>query len=273
MQIVIKNKIQGNKTLKVSPFKKEVRVTAPHKHNSYFEIIYLSRGNGFHYIDSQCFEISQNSVFFVRKEQIHHWELTSEPEGYVAIIKKGFIDQSLDREIRTLLLQLSRNAVLQLKDTSSINKIFELLVKESDRVDNSTMAVVEGLLKALLAKIHSEGAVLPTGVKQDGNGLYYQFHEILSQEKHLKNSVAYYAARLITSPQNLNLACKKEMDVSASVILSEFIISEAKRLLIYTDNTVGQIGFDLSFSDASHFVKYFKRYTGYTPQNYRAGVV
>jgi len=273
MPIVIKNKIQENKMLKVSPFRKGIRVTAPHKHNSYFEIIYLSSGSGFHYIDSQGFEIFPGSVFFVRKEQMHYWELTSEPEGYVAIIKKGFIDQSIDKEIRLLLLQLSRNAVLQLKNTSSINTIFELLVHESAGTDNSSTAIVEGLLKALLAKIQSEGAVLPASGKQDGNGLCYQFREILSQEKYLKNSVAYYAGKLNTSPQNLNLACKKEMKVPASAILSEFIINEAKRLLIYTDNTVGEIGFDLSFNDTSHFVKYFKRFTGYTPQNYRAGLV
>ena len=101
----------------------------------------------------------------------------------------------------------------------------------------------------------------------------YQFREVLSLEKHLKNSVAHYAGKLNTSAQNLNLACKKEMNVAASAILAEFIINEAKRLLIYTDNTVAEIAFALSFNDASHFVKYFKRFTGQTPQNYRAGVI
>jgi AraC family transcriptional activator of pobA len=273
MPIIVKNKIQENRMLKVSPFRKGVRVTTPHKHNSYFEIIYLSSGSGFHYIDSQAYEILPDSVFFVRKEQMHYWELTSEPEGYVAIIKKGFIDQSIDKEISRLLLQLSRNAVLQLKNASALNKIFQLLVDEVDVADHSSHTVVEGLLKALLGKIQSEGELLPAGRKQDGNGLCYQFREILSQEKQLKNSVAHYAGKLNTSPQNLNLACKKEMNTSASVVLSEFIINEAKRLLIYTDNTVAEISFDLSFNDASHFVKYFKRFTGFTPQNYRASLV
>jgi AraC-like DNA-binding protein len=273
MQIAVKNKIQENRMFKVSPFRKGVRVTAPHKHNSYFEMIYLSGGTGFHYIDSQGFEIFPNSVFFVRKEQIHYWELTSEPEGYVAIIKKGFIDQCIDREISRLLLQLSRNSFLQLKNAVSVNKIFQLLADELDAADNSSSTVVEGLLKALLGKIQSEGELLPTGRKQDGNGLCYQFREILSQEKQLKNSVAHYAGELNTTPQNLNLACKKEMNMPASVVLSEFIINEAKRLLIYTDNTVAEISFNLSFNDASHFVKYFKRFTGYTPQNYRASLV
>ncbi|MDQ0639711.1 AraC family transcriptional activator of pobA [Pedobacter sp. W3I1] len=271
--ITVKNKIQENKMLKVSPFRKGVRTTAPHKHNSYFEIIYLSSGTGYHYIDSQAFEIFPNSVFFVRKEQMHYWELTSEPEGFVAIIKKGFIDQSIDREISRLLLQLSRNAVLQLKNAASVNKIFQLLVDEIDVAGDLSNTVVEGLLKALLAKIQSGGELLPAGRKQGGNGLCYQFREILSQEKQLKNSVAHYAGKLNTSPQNLNLACKKEMNISASVVLSEFIINEAKRLLIYTDNTVAEISFDLSFNDTSHFVKYFKRFTGFTPQNYRASLI
>ena len=273
MPIIVKNKIQENRMLKVSPFRKGVRVTAPHKHNSYFEIIYLSSGSGFHYIDSQAYEILPDSVFFVRKEQMHYWALTSEPEGYVAIIKKGFIDQSIDKEISRLLLQLSRNAVLQLKNAAALNKIFQLLVDEVDVADHLSHTVVEGLLKALLGKIQSEGELLPAGKKQDGNGLCYQFREILSQEKQLKNSVAHYAGKLNTSPQNLNLACKKEMNTSASVVLSEFIINEAKRLLIYTDNTVAEISFNLSFNDASHFVKYFKRFTGFTPQNYRASLV
>jgi AraC family transcriptional activator of pobA len=268
--ITVKNKIQENQALKVSPFRKEVRVTIPHKHNSYFEIIFLSKGSGFHYIDSQGFEVVPNSVFFVRKEQMHYWELSSEPEGFVAIIKKDFFDHSIDKEINKLLLQLSKNAFLQLKNAESINKIFQLLVDEL--AEGLSAIVVEGLLKALLAKIQSEGGLLNTG-RYDGNGLCQQFREILSQEKYLKNSVAYYAGKLNTSPQNLNLACKKEMNVPASLLLSEFIINEAKRLLIYTDNTVAEISFDLSFNDASHFVKYFKRFTGFTPKNYRASLV
>lgn len=47
-----KSKIEQNKTIKVSPFREEIRNTTPHRHNSYFEIIYLSQGKGFHTIDS-----------------------------------------------------------------------------------------------------------------------------------------------------------------------------------------------------------------------------
>lgn len=79
----------------------------------------------------------------------------------------------------------------------------------------------------------------------------------------------YYADKINTSPQNLNAACRKAADKSASEVLAEFITSEAKRLLLYTNMSVSEISFALGFTDSSHFVKYFKRFTGQTPQLFR----
>lgn len=270
--IRIKNEINEDKVLKVSSFRKDVRVTKPHKHNSYFEIIYLSKGGGYHFIDSKRYEVLPESVFFVRKEQIHYWELDSEPEGYVVIIKKKLIDQSIDKEIKSLLYQLSKTPVLHLNQSDSINKLFEILISEDTLESNSSQVFIEGLLKALLAKILHEGKYPFVNSKIVENAFYHNLLEILSQEKTLKNSVAYYANKLNTSPQNLNMACKKVMNISASNVLSEFIIDEAKRLLIYTDNSIAQVAFILSFNDSSHFIKYFKRFTGITPHNYRANL-
>jgi AraC family transcriptional regulator, transcriptional activator of pobA len=82
-QFAINDKIESGKVLKVTPFKKSIRKTTPHKHNNYFEIIYLSRGNGYHYIDLNKYAIKPPVMFFVRQEQVHYWEITSEPDGYV----------------------------------------------------------------------------------------------------------------------------------------------------------------------------------------------
>jgi hypothetical protein len=38
----------------------------------------------------------------MHRDQVHHWDITSEPEGFVIIIKNGFIEKSLDGELKTL---------------------------------------------------------------------------------------------------------------------------------------------------------------------------
>ena len=57
------------------------------------------------------------------------------------------------------------------------------------------------------------------------------------------------------------------------VTLSEYIAREkvnfAKRKLIYTNTTYGEIAYEFAFSSQSHFGRVFKKYTGLTPKEFR----
>ena len=267
-QLQIKNKIETDKSIKITPFKKEIRKTAPHKHNNYFEIIYLSEGSGHHYIDSRKYEVDPPVMYFIRREQVHYWELDSEPDGFAVIIRKSFIETSLDDELKSLFTKISRQNSLSVKNNAVIHKILEILTEESKTEGKYTFHILEGLLKALLAKVLevAQPVINKSEMKPD---LYQSYLALLSGAPIVKNTVHYYAELLNTSPQNLNAACRKATDLAAADVLEEFIISEAKRLLHYTNNTVSQIAFSLDFRDASHFVKYFKRLSGQTPQVFR----
>ncbi len=266
--IAIKDKSETGKLIKIAPFRKDIRKTDPHKHNNYFEIIYLSKGNGKHTIDYNSYKVQPPVIFFVRKEQVHHWELPTAPDGFVLILKKAFIDKSLDHELKALLTKISSFSSLQVKDTATINIIFKLLAKESNTVNENNFPIIEGLLKALLAKILEVAKPLMTKTKISSD-LFQSFRELLSQATGIRNSIAHYAGLLNTTPQNLNAACRRSANQPASEILAEHIIGEAKRQLIYTGNTIAEVSYSMSFSDPSHFVKYFKRHTGFTPQAFR----
>lgn len=267
-QIIVKDKIATDKIIKVAPFKKEIRNTSAHKHNNYFEIIYLSQGSGFHYIDLNKFAITPPVMFFVRQEQVHYWELVTEPDGYVIIIKKGFIEKSFDSRLRSLITKISNQCCLQVSDNNTIEKLFELLTEENRGKGENLFEITEGLLRSLLSKVLevSKPTVNNVEIKSD---LYQSLIELLDTDNGLKNKVAYYAEKLHTSPQNLNAACQRTANKAAAEVLSEFVISEAKRLLLYTDKTVSEISFTLEFSDPSYFIKYFKKLTGSTPQTFR----
>jgi len=257
--------------LKAAPFKKEIRRTQPHKHNNYLEIIYLSKGSGYHAIDSDIYPIEPPVLFIVRKEQVHHWKIEAEPDGFVLLLRKAFADTSIDKELKELLTTISAISIIDIIETSFIEQVFRLLVEETSIHDKFSTPIVEGLLKSLLSKMLRDSKFVTVARDRKGN-LFQDFREILSKDRLLKNSVAYYADMLNTTPQNLNAACRKSSEQSASGILSEFMINEAKRLLIYTDLSVSEIALQLDYHDGSHFVKYFKKHTGLTPKAYRTSV-
>jgi AraC-like DNA-binding protein len=228
----------------------------------------LSQGSGYHIIDSQKFDVHPPVIYFIRKEQVHCWDLDKEPEGFVLIIKRPFITKSLDNELKSLFARISNQSSLLVKDNSTIHNLFEILVKEHKEDEKNSFHIIEGLLKALLAKVIDVAKPVINN-KEAKSDLYQSFVQLLNTARVVKHSVAHYAEKLNTSPQNLNAACRKAINQSATEVLAGFIVSEAKRLLIYTNNTISEIAFNLEFIDASHFVKYFKRATGQTPQAFR----
>ncbi len=265
-KLEIKDKTDPTDGIKIAPFRKNIRNTSPHKHNNYFEVVYLIKGSGSHTIDTKRYDILTPIVFTIRREQIHFWNIDSEPEGYVLIIKKSFIDNCLDRDIKVLISELSSQTCL-FPDDDAIVEIFNILAREYQSKTAKQQPIIEGLLKALLAKLLE--STKPDFSLNVNNNLFQQFIELLNQEEKLINSVAQYADDLNTTPQNLNAICRKEVQQSATEILSERIINEAKRLLLYTDLNINEISLKLNFKDNSHFTKYFKRHTQTSPNQFR----
>ena len=265
-ELEIKDKTSRTEGLKIATFKQHIRKTSPHKHNSYFEIIYLTKGLGSHTIDTIEYDIKTPIIFTIRKEQVHYWDIKTKPEGFVLIIKKNFIDNCLDKEIKRLVSELSAQTCLFPKDKTS-SDIFKLLLNEHQEKKTPNRPIIDGLLKALLAKLLESAK--PNISKQGNSTIIQKFIELLNRENELTNKVKHYAQLLNTTPQNLNAICRKETGQSSGEILSEHIINEAKRLLIYTDFTVSEIAHRLDFNDNSHFSKYFKRHVGNNPIGFR----
>lgn len=264
--LVVKDKIH-EKMIKIAPFRKDIRKTVAHKHNSYFELIYLSQGQGYHTIDSVAFAITPPTAFFIRQEQTHHWALETEPEGYVLILKRKFVENCLDQQLHHLLIRASATPCVAVSEPHTVEDLLKLLLREFDPERGDGGPVIEGLLKALLAKLVD--AESPR-VARHTHSLFQDYEELLSCNKTLKNSVAHYATLLSTTPQNLNAVCRRAVSQSAAAVLSQFIVNEAKRLLSYTPLPVLEVAAILDFKDSSHFIKYFKRHTGHTPAAYRA---
>lgn len=264
----VKDKSGGRTAIKIAPFQSAIRHTDPHRHNGYFEFVYLTAGEGIHTIDGRRYAVAPPVLFIIRKDQVHCWELFEPGQGYVLIVRKQFVDGLTDGRLRSLFASISEHNCLPLGGSSSVDRLWAVLSDELEVGREEVPEVAESVLKALLGKMMELTRPVLNPVKKPG-GLYEQFLHLLEDGQTLKRTVQHYAERLHTTPQNLNNACRKAVDLPATEVLGNFLANEAKRLLLYTNGTVAEISFTLDFKDPSHFVKYFKRATGQTPQAFR----
>lgn len=86
---------------------------------------------------------------------------------------------------------------------------------------------------------------------------------------HTERNVGFYADKLHLSPQHLSTTIKKITGKTLTDIISSFIINDAKAKLKSSEMTIQEIAYSLNFPDISFFGKYFKRYTGMSPKQYR----
>ena len=84
-----------------------------------------------------------------------------------------------------------------------------------------------------------------------------------------ERGVAFYADKLHLSAQHLSTTVKKTTGKTLTDVISTFVINDAQGKLKSTDMTIQEIAYSLNFSDISFFGKYFKRYTGMSPKQYR----
>jgi AraC-like DNA-binding protein len=99
--------------------------------------------------------------------------------------------------------------------------------------------------------------------------LFYKFLNLLLENYKEQHEVAFYAERLFVTPQYLTHIIKELTGKTTNKWINDTLILEARKLLKTTQTTVQQIADLLNFSDQSTFGKFFKKYHGISPAEYR----
>jgi AraC-like DNA-binding protein len=98
---------------------------------------------------------------------------------------------------------------------------------------------------------------------------FEEFTELLEKNITTKKQVTYYTSEMNLSSYQLNEITKKTVGKTASTLIDEYILLEAKRFLLATPNQVKDIAWELGYEDPSYFIRFFKKQTGLTPELFR----
>jgi AraC-like DNA-binding protein len=100
--------------------------------------------------------------------------------------------------------------------------------------------------------------------------LALRYRESVQRLATKRHAVGDYARELAVSAGSLNTMCKRHLGRGAKDVIEEQLVVEARRLLLYSDETASRVAIRLGFKDASYFSRFFRRANGCTPSEFRA---
>ena len=263
-ELEVKSKIDTGQLFKISRMKEKIKPTVPHKHAAYFEIVLLSDGAGTHSIDEQEHEVNPPLAFFLAPGQVHCWEFNKIPKGFVCIFKDEFLGEEYESKRHIYNFPAS----LSLKNSQmGVEHDFEQLYTLFKQ-DGNFDSMFRSYLNIIILKLVEIGRSGQT-TQQSLNPLISKYKQLIERYYKEQKDLDFYSGRLNVTKRKLAETCKKELGRPATSLLSERLIMESKRLLKHTIKTSSEIAYELSFTDPSYFVKFFKANTSFTPGEYR----
>ncbi|WP_196892555.1 helix-turn-helix domain-containing protein [Aureivirga marina] len=216
------------------------------------------------------------SVYFVSPEHVFSWKWYRDVKGFLLFFDTSFLNFSrikLEEEFYDLF-DFRRENVLNLSTQESL-EIKETILKLYNDFKSDSLykyQIIQTSLLTLLFKLKNIYAKekLQENKKQSRVELKYrEFQNLIKNSYIIQKKVKFYAEQLHIEPNYLNEICQRIVQKSAKQIIQEFVLNEAKKMLIYTLDDIAEISFKLGFSETTHFIRFFKNQTTVTPKAYR----
>ena len=244
----------------------------PHIHD-YEELLIGLEGQLDHFIDFRSETIDAPYVSFITAGKIHRLKPLLKDELcniWVIRFKSDFIAETSFQLYSSF--HDKANMCMKLDGCfGRLNTLCTMIYDEYSR-DDTDMSVVKQLLISLICIIESEKRKDSTASEDNRNvqnNTFKSFLQVLEKHYREQRSVDFYAEKLFMTSRNLNLICQRILHQSVSEIVETRKLLEAKNMLITTDKTVAEIGYDLGFNEKTYFTHVFKKKAGMSPSDFR----
>jgi len=267
----------------IEPFdiNRNFKVTYPHRHDDFYEILFLTQGQGIHTIDFQNYTIKPNTIFFLSPGQIHELDLSEDVKGYIFLFTSSFYHFNKTDPYKLFELPFFYNLnqetpPIYLENQAEkqvLTELFKNAIYENQQNLTDSEEAIRALLDLILIQCKR---IYPLSNYDDktskGKIMVKRFKQLIEEKCQENLSVKDYAHLLSITPNYLSETVKSVTGRTSTDLINDRMIMEIKRFLTHTDLGISEIAYQLNFSDQSYFSKYFKKLTNLSPLEFRNGL-
>lgn len=249
----------------------------PHYHD-FFQIS-LIRGDAHLMHDFRETDVSGHTLFFLSPGQVHAALSSGDTDGTIISFTREFFDAGAAGSTELLLdlpffyaadfppwMKLGADAI------GPACAIFEELQDEFNSARPGSQELIRALLRILLVKASRWREPLQEKRGKRAGALVRDFQLLVERRFREWQTLSPYARELGVTENHLNDVVSEGTDKPAGEHIRQRRLLDAKRLLLYSELSVAEIGYSLGFKDPSYFSRFFKRYQDESPAEFRAEI-
>jgi len=249
---------------------------------NYQKILWIRNGKGKHFIDDTLIDILPHSFYFINKGNVYQLYEDSQLEGILIRYSNEFLPPSAqnfnDHFYSSLYGYILDVGYFQLNQKEEINTyevLLRQLIQEFEQPPSTfgKRNILQHILLTLLLKLERKSRKIITNktaaTEKKHKEVYTHFVDLVEQHFFREHQVTFYAKQLGLSPRRLSEINRLFVGHPAKVQIQRRILTEAKRLLVYTNNNLKDIAYQLGFDTPTYFSRFFKKHTKMTPLEYQ----
>ena len=241
----------------------------------FYEIYFITKGTGTFIVEDVTIPYQIGTIIFSPPNRRREWNAQSETDAYCILFDEEFIGQFFNDNLFVYRFQFFHGAqasyslsTSQPEFDSYLDKVLEIK-KEICNIQDDSEHLLRSVLYYLLITLNRK-YIGQHNIK----GELFENIEVLKfiklvennfKEKHL---VEDYTALMGISRTYLNKKLKA-FGTTASDLIKAKLLREAKKELHYSNLSVSEIAYKLNFSEPANFIRFFKKMTSITPNQFR----
>lgn len=199
----------------------------------------------------------------MRPRQVHNWSYAKESKGFTLVLANHLVTKETINLFNTTFIDLPMGA------NNNLRPLLENLILESKKNDKLSEDIVLSGISHLLFRL-KRYALNESYSKKIISKTALKFSKMVSETISENLPIIYYATNLNLTPERLIEICQKSFGQSPKSIILNKKVTEAKRLLYFTEKSIGEVAYEVGFDDSSYFSRIFKRKTGISPSRFKS---
>lgn len=237
-----------------------------------YKIIWAMKDVQYMNIDGYKFSLNKEEVIFCTP--LNFLDIPTNQEGLEGIVfnREFYCIRDNDEEVSCngfLFYGSSQPIVIKLSEHNKdiFQGIFDIAKEEFKINDPFQGEMLRAILKQIIIKSNrlAKKEMVEPNLSQAKVDVIRQFNLLVEKQFKTLHQVSEYAEILCKSPKTLSNLFSKYHNKTPLTTINERILLEARRLLLFSNKTVEEIGYELGYKDAGHFSKFFKKHKGSSP--------